>query len=315
MVSRAALYRRMVTQADEPPCPCMHTIMHWEGGFYMIQRGSWVRRRSYGQDLLFYVEEVRADGRVLLSGVEYRVTADADYADLVEQRAEAVRGTRRRETQRLEEKIEELKRRHSKTGITHGGSFPKNVRILHLDGDPEYLHICQKYYRELGLEVYGEAIEERKQPIEVLRCLRQYRPEILVVTGHDSLPRGTENLMQEDSYRSSRYFAETVRRARATQPDMDRLVIIAGACQSYYELLMESGANFASSPGRVLIHAMDPVILCAEIAYTPLQQRIDVEEAVALTFSGSQGIGGYDTMGKYRRGYPSGRRKIRSWGA
>ncbi len=93
----------------------------------MIQRGSWVRRRSYGQDLLFYVEEVRADGRVLLSGVEYRVTADADYADLVEQRAEAVRGTRRRETQRLEEKIEELKRRHSKPGITHGGSFPKNV--------------------------------------------------------------------------------------------------------------------------------------------------------------------------------------------
>lgn len=180
----------------------------------MIQRGSWVRRRSYGQDLLFYVEEVRADGRVLLSGVEYRVTADADYADLVEQRAEAVRGTRRRETQRLEEKIEELKRRHSKTGITHGGSFPKNVRILHLDGDPEYLHICQQYYKELGLEVYGEAIEERKQPIEVLRCLRQYRPEILVVTGHDSLPRGTENLMQEDSYRSSRYFAETVRRAR-----------------------------------------------------------------------------------------------------
>ena len=136
-----------------------------------------------------------------------------------------------------------------------------------------------------------------------------------MVTGHDSLPRGTENLMQEDSYRSSRYFAETVRRARAIQPDMDRLVIIAGACQSYYELLMESGANFASSPGRVLIHAMDPVILCAEIAYTPLQQRIDVEEVVALTFSGSQGIGGYDTMGKYRRGYPSGRRKIRSWGA
>ena len=48
------------------------------------------------------------------------------------------------------------------------------------------------------LDVYkrqGEAIEERKQPIEVLRCLRQYRPEILVVTGHDSLPRGTENLM------------------------------------------------------------------------------------------------------------------------
>mgnify|MGYP005533677081 FL=1 len=281
----------------------------------MIRRGSWVRRRSYGQDMLFYVEEVRPDGRALLSGVEYRVLADAEIRDLAEQSEEAVRSTRRRETLRIQEKMEELKRRHSRAGITYGGSFPKNVRILHLDGDAEYLEICRQYYRELGLEVYGEAIEERKQPLEVLRCLRQYRPEILVVTGHDSLPRGMQDLMREESYRSSRFFAETVRRARSYQPDMDRLVIIAGACQSYYELLMENGANFASSPGRVLIHAMDPVILCAEIAYTPLQERVNVEEAVSLTFSGEQGIGGYDTMGKYRRGYPSGRRKIQSWGA
>ena len=90
-------------------------------------------------------------------------------------------------------------------------------------------------------------------------------------------------------------------------------MIIAGACQSYYELLMEAGANYASSPGRVLIHAMDPVILCAEVAYTPLQERVSAEEAVALTFAGAQGMGGYDTMGKGRRGYPLGRRKIISY--
>ena len=85
----------------------------------MIRRGSWVRRRSYGQDMLFYVEEVRPDGRALLSGVEYRVLADAEIKDLAEQSEEAVRSTRRRETLRIQEKMEELKRRHSRAGITY----------------------------------------------------------------------------------------------------------------------------------------------------------------------------------------------------
>lgn len=281
----------------------------------MIRKGDWVCRKSYGKDMAFYVEQIRPEGLVILSGVEYRIAADAWPEDLVVLEANYVRGMRRREAVRIQEKIEELKARHAKAGLSGPGSFPKNVRILHLDGDSEYLRLCTQYYQELGLEVYGEAVEEKRQPLEVLRYLRQYRPDILVVTGHDSVPKEEGNLLRADAYRSSLYFAETVRRARSFEPDMDRLVIIAGACQSYYELLMEAGANFASSPGRVLIHAMDPVILCAEIAYTPIQERVDVEAAVALTFSGTEGIGGYDTMGKGRRGYPSGRRKIQSWGA
>ncbi|MBQ7916077.1 MAG: sporulation peptidase YabG [Firmicutes bacterium] len=279
----------------------------------MLQRGSLVRRRSYGEDMLFWVEYVGADGVVLLNGVNYRVTADAYLWDLVELSENETRGIRRREAALIQEKVEELKRRHIRAGMGSKESFPKSVRILHMDGDGEYLKICMKYYQELGLEAYGEAVEERRQPVEVLRLLKQYHPEILVVTGHDSLPKDQGDILKEDSYKSSRFFGETVRRARTYEPDMDRLVIIAGACQSYYELLMEAGANFASSPGRVLIHAMDPVILCAEIVYTPLRERIRVEEAVGMTFSGAAGMGGYDTLGKGRRGYPAGRRKIGSY--
>lgn len=281
----------------------------------MIQKGDWVCRRSYGEDMVFCVERVRQDGLVNLSGIEYRIAADAWVRDLIVLNADYVRGMRRREAVRIQEKIQELQARHAKAGLSSQDSFPKNVRILHMDGDQEYLRLCMQYYKELGLEVYGEAVEEMRQPLEVLRLLRQYRPEIMVITGHDSVPKEAGSLLRADAYRSSLYFAETVKRARSYEPDMDRLVIIAGACQSYYELLMEVGANFASSPGRVLIHAMDPVILCAEIAYTPIQERVDVEAAVALTFSGAEGIGGYDTMGKGRRGYPSGKRKIQSWGA
>lgn len=276
----------------------------------MLQKGELVRRRSYGGDTLFYIEGIRPDGTVLLNGVSYRMTADAPPEDLQLMNEYDARIMRRRETAQIQDKIEQLKRRHIRAGLSGQNSFPKSVRILHMDGDPEYLKLCMQYYKELGLEAYGEGIEERRQPLEILRCLRQYHPEILVVTGHDSVPKDTTDLLKEDSYRSSVYFAETVRRARSQEPDLDRLVIIAGACQSYYELLMEAGANFASSPARVLIHAMDPVILCAEIAYTPLRERVNVEEAIGLTFSGEAGIGGYDTLGKGRRGYPAGRRKI-----
>ena len=277
----------------------------------MLHRGEYVRRKSYGGDMLFRVESIRTDGIVLLDGISYRISADAPLSDLMRAGEREAQNVRRREAERIREKMEQLKSRHIQWGI--GKGFSRSVRILHIDGDAEYLLLCLRYYRELGLEAYGEAIEEIKQPQEILRCLRQYQPEILVVTGHDSIPRNPADILREEIYRSSSYFAETVRRARAKEPDMDRLVIIAGACQSYYELLMEAGANYASSPGRVLIHAMDPVILCAEVAYTPLQERVNAEEAVSLTFAGAQGMGGYDTMGKGRRGYPLGRRKIISY--
>ena len=51
-------------------------------------------------------------------------------------------------------------------------------------------------------------------------------------------------------YLHSLDFVEAIKKAREYQPDKDALVIFAGACQSYYELLVASGANFASSPSR-----------------------------------------------------------------
>ena len=58
-------------------------------------------------------------------------------------------------------------------------------------------------------------------------------------------------------YLHSLDFVEAIKKAREYQPDKDALVIFAGACQSYYELLVASGANFASSPSRKNIHALD----------------------------------------------------------
>ena len=47
-----------------------------------------------------------------------------------------------------------------------------------------------------------------------------------------------------------------MKEARKFEKDLDSLVIFAGACQSMM-MLIEAGANYASAPYRVLIHALD----------------------------------------------------------
>ena len=50
------------------------------------------------------------------------------------------------------------------------------------------------------------------------------------------------------NYRNSRHFINTVNEARKWNKKGKNIAIFAGACQSYYEAIMASGANFASSP-------------------------------------------------------------------
>jgi len=110
--------------------------------------------------------------------------------------------------------------------------------------------------------------------------------------------------MDISNYRTSEYFVQAVKKARMLEANRDDLVIIAGACQSFYEALIESGANFASSPKRIMIHAFDPVYLAEKIAYTPICERVALEEAVKNTITGRDGMGGVDTLGQFRLGYP-----------
>ena len=49
-------------------------------------------------------------------------------------------------------------------------------------------------------------------------------------------------------------FIETVKEARRYEREQaEELVIFAGACESYFEALIMAGANFGSSPARILI--------------------------------------------------------------
>ena len=68
--------------------------------------------------------------------------------------------------------------------------------------------------------------------------------------------------------------------------------------------MIRAGANFASSPRRVLIHAYDPVFIAEKVAFTPFNQMVDVKTALNDTVTGADGVGGIETKGRLRIGYP-----------
>lgn len=177
-------------------------------------------------------------------------------------------------------------------------------RILHLDGDEYYLKRALQVYKYYGIKAIGYHLEEDKLADSVKELIRLHDPDILVLTGHDGLKVGKEDIYDVDSYRFSNSYAEAVKAARSIRPGLDDLVIISGACQSYYELLIEAGSNFASSPSRSNIHLLDPVIIGVEIALTPVKNYPDTREIINKTVT--KQLGGLDTRGKARKIYRGG---------
>ena len=75
-------------------------------------------------------------------------------------------------------------------------------------------------------------------------------------------------------------------------------MIFAGACQSFFEAIMAAGANFASSPGRILIDFMDPLIVAEKIAITERSKFVTINDIVKDLRDGRKSIDGSGVMGK-----------------
>ncbi|MNP19603.1 Sporulation-specific protease YabG [compost metagenome] len=140
------------------------------------------------------------------------------------------------------------------------------------------------------------------------RLLPQVQPDIVVITGHDGVLKHRQNrdrdLYSLGSYKNSQNFVAAIQVARQYERHLDSLTIIAGACQSHFEALLLAGANFASSPGRILIHALDPVYVAAKASFTSIRETINMNDVLSNTISGSQGVGGIESRGSYRMGLP-----------
>ena len=61
---------------------------------------------------------------------------------------------------------------------------------------------------------------------------------------------------------------------------------------------MEAGANFASSPGRILIDFIDPIIIAEKIATTEENKFVTTTDIIKEIKEGSKGVGGIGAMGK-----------------
>ena len=102
------------------------------------------------------------------------------------------------------------------------------------------------------------------------------------------------------NYRNSKHFIKTVKEARLFKRSSNDLVIFAGACQSFFEAIMRAGADFASSPGRVLIDFVDPLIVAEKVAITDSNRYISINDIVGDLRDGFAGIGGKRVRGKRR---------------
>ena len=158
------------------------------------------------------------------------------------------------------------------------------------------------YYKKLGLNSVVKNIPEYRQPKEIYRLLVIYNPDILVVTGHDGIIKKGKDFNNIYNYRNSKYFVETVKQAKKYENDyLKNLVIFAGACQSYYEAIMAAGANFASSPARILIDFIDPLIIAKKIALTENYKYVTIDDIYKELRDGKKGINGIGANGKMKK--------------
>ena len=104
------------------------------------------------------------------------------------------------------------------------------------------------------------------------------------------------------NYRNSRHFIETVKEARRYESENGKdLVIFAGACQSYFEGLIMAGANFASSPARILIDILDPLIVAEKIATTEEIKYVTIRDIEDELRDGKRGVGGIGANRKKKK--------------
>jgi spore coat assembly protein len=274
----------------------------------MFQVGDIVARFSHRQDIFFHVDQIHAnledEGSAILKGLNLRLLADAPVSDLIAKSPVEVANYEREDNKMIYQKLNKLIRQRKADLDDKSEVFEIPGRVLQLDGDQDYLSQCIKTYKQMGIEAKGICKSEMEQPKVIRKILQENPTDILVLTGHDGFISGKKDFHSMDSYRSSRYFVESVLEARRFQHNRDALVIFAGACQSNYEAILSAGANFASSPKRMLIHAFDPVFVVERIAFTPMEQIVSVKNILTHTITGTDGVGGIETRGQMRRGYP-----------
>ena len=256
-----------------------------------FQVGDVVSRISYHHDILFKITRLNQNSAEL-QGINVRLSADAFIDDLVLAQDEG-----NDDDSIIQRNVREL-------SIDRSDYFYIPGKILHIDGDDDYLDRCMNFYKSLGIQANGIAMEENLFSSKIVPLISEYRPDIVVITGHDAYFAKKKDKEDIHNYQNTANFIAAIKEARKYEKSQDKLIIIAGACQSNYEQLIKAGANFASSPKRINIHALDPAVIAASIAFSDKNASIDLIKLIEKTKYGSDGMGGIITNGTMYVGYP-----------
>lgn len=274
-----------------------------------------VTRKSYGSDVMFKIERIQGE-IAILRGIAFRLLADAPLDDLVlaedtmasldseaeSRNAQSLHLLKEARTRQIESNLADI------TQKLEGAStyFEVPGKVLHLDGDATYLRKSLALYEQLRVPAEGHFAVESDMADLLVELMPKAKPDIVVITGHDGMLKGKEGeRVNLNSYKNSYNFVKAIQVARQYERNRDTLTIIAGACQSHFEALLRAGANFASSPARILIHALDPVHIAAKVSYTSVKETVNMVDVISHTISGLKGIGGIESRGSYRIGLPN----------
>lgn len=257
-----------------------------------LKVGDLVTRNSHGNDIIFKI--VKIDNMIAeLKGVNVRLIVDSNISDLEKYNNEDIEN---------EEPF--LKRIDEPLNLNRDDYFYLPGKILHIDSDKDYLSRCLDYYDKSN--VWSMGINEKEENISsnIKDWLSRYKPNIVVITGHDVYYKKKGALNDIEAYKNSKFFVDSIRKAREYEGSHEKLIIIAGGCASCYEELIKAGANFASSPKRINIHALDPAIIATKMSLSDINKNIDLKEILEKTKYGKDGIGGIITKGTMYVGYP-----------
>lgn len=252
----------------------------------VLKKGDFVTRKSYNYDIVFVIHDIIRD-IAILQGVYVRLVADALVSDL------------KIVDDNLLSRYELDDLNYQKTIIETYKNQIEHItgKILHLDSDSTYLDKCLNLYKELNIYAYGVFMDEKEFHIRIIDLIKKVRPNIVILTGHDSFNNKEYNDL--NNYKNTVNFIKAVIKIREFY-SLDDICIYAGACGSNFEALIAAGANFASSIDRKNIEAYDPAIVGILASITPMTKTIDIESVYNFSKMKRGSIGGVETYGKMR---------------
>src|SRR5574344_1355664 len=163
---------------------------------FLINIGDYVTRNSYKNDMIFEVINRKKD-ILYLKGVSYRLYADANVDDCILIDKKKIKDD-------FEPQIDVSKSERSEFFYLPG-------KILHLDGDSEYLKRCMTYYQKANVFAVGKKVDEEDLANNIIDILEEVKPDIVIITGHDAYFRKNGDKKNIKNYQNSLNFVKAVR--------------------------------------------------------------------------------------------------------